>query len=248
MRRLLQLGLFLMSLNAISAFANTEQQEIDEYINTFNTGSSKAQTSACNELLWSGISDTRLYDVIERKLLEVLPTAAEDKRAIDLVAWYSKALGASGNDKYRKTLDKVVNGGHKKLAKYGQEGIAMLPDYKKWNPIISSTKNHLPGKSLQVNRFLNMLRSQEWDLKLLGTKRINYEKISDPDVLGVLKAEILKNYKSVTPDQVDTMQWMVRTLAALGAPQYLETIQEVSAKSTNNVLTKYADKIIKKYY
>jgi hypothetical protein len=252
MKRLLQLGMLLMSLNSISVFASAEQQEIDQYIDTIKNGSRKAQTGVCNELQWAGISDTRLFDVIEAKLLETLPTAADDKNAIDLVAWYSKALGMSGNDKYRGTLNKVANGGHKKLVKYGQEGIELLPKYKKWNPIISNPANFRADKSLQTNRFANMLKSDQWELQLIATKRINYGKITDPYLLDLLNTRILSDYqavdKSSEKERVDAFQWMIRTLAALGAPKYLDTLQQITSKASSRDLVSFTDKIIGKFY
>jgi hypothetical protein len=249
MKNLFYRGLLLLGLyHGIAAFAGAEQQEIDQYINILNTASWKEQEAVCSELQWSGISDTRLYDVIEAKLLGLLPSAAADKKSLDIVSWYSRALGTSGQDKYLGTLQQVASAPHIKLKRYGQVGVELLADYKKWNPIISNTKNHRADKSLRINRFLNMLQSDEWGLKRIATKRINYENISDPDVLAALNTEILQNYMAVTGDDIDTMEWMIRTLAEVGAPRYLETMQQISRKPPNKPMGRYTSKIIRKHY
>jgi hypothetical protein len=251
MKGVLRLGLILASLNMIPAYAGAEQQEIDAYINTFQNGSWKEQTSICNELQWSGISDPRLFDVIEAKLLGLL-SAETDKNSLDIIAWYSKALGMSGKDKYLGTLDKVVASGNKKLVKYGREGIDLIPKYKKWNPIISSSKNFRADKTLRLNRFANMLKSDEWELQLIAAKRMNYEKITDSYMLDTLNSEILGGYpaidKAADEDRLDAFQWMIRSLAALGAPKYLETLQEISTKASSKGLVGFTKKTIKKYY
>jgi hypothetical protein len=260
MKRLLQLGLLLASLNMISAFATAN--EVNEYMEIFQTGSYKAQTTAANQLQWSGISDKRLFDLIESKLLTILPSAAADKQAADVAAWYAKALGISGQDKYQGTLNKMAQGtfgtgeAHpkllKKLMKYGLEGIDLIPKYKKWNPIISNSKNFRADKSLQTNRYANMLKSNEWELQLIATKRMNHEKITDPSLLDLLNAKILKDYQAVSKSsdeaRIDAFQWMIRTLAALGAPKYLETMQEVSTKGSGKGVAGYAKKITGKFY
>jgi hypothetical protein len=248
MKRLLQLGLLLVSLNTISAFAGSEQQEIDQYIKAFRNGTWAQQIDICEELQWSGISDTRLFDVIESNLLKLLPTATSDKKAIDIVAWYAKALGMSGNDKYLKTLQKVASAEHKKLKKHGNESIDLVPQYKKWNPIISNSKKFNPGKSLRVNRFSNMLKSDEWQLKLIAAKRMNNEKITDSYLLETLHGEIKKNYKSVSDANLDNLEWMIKILAGLGAPKYQDTLQDIAANAPNDHLRSYTSKILKKNY
>lgn len=261
MKRLMRLGVLLTSLNMLSALAVADQGEINEYMEIFQNGSFKAQTTAANKLQWSGISDTRLFDLIESKLLAILPTAAADKQAADVAAWYAKALGTSGKEKYLGTLKKMASGefakGEKsklgqKLMKYGQEGIDMIPKYKKWNPVISNSKNSRADKSLQMNRYANMLKSDDWELQLIATKRMNYEKITDGYLLDLLNAKILGDYQAVgktsDKERIDGFQWMIRTLAALGAPKYLETLQEISNKGEGKNVAGFAKKIMGKYY
>lgn len=263
MKRLLRLVLLSAMLNAPSAFAGSEQQEIDQYITIFEGGVIGQQLDVCNELQWSGISDMRLFDVIESKLLAILQAPGEgDKRSTDLASWYAKALGTSGQDKYRGTLDKMASGAlvskelHPKLLKkqmkYGKEGLDMLPRYKKWNQIISDQKNFRSDKPLRVNRFANMLRSDQWELQLIATKRMNYEKYNDSYLLDMLNDKVRKGYPAMNnihdKERIDAFQWMIRSLGGLGAPKYLETLQEIVSKSSNKGIVSFTKKVIKKNY
>ncbi|MEA2059522.1 MAG: hypothetical protein U9P10_03155 [Thermodesulfobacteriota bacterium] len=66
-------------------------------------------------------------DVISEELLKLYNQNSGNKIMIDALSWMCKALGASGNPKYKETLNQVIQTGKSnKLKKYAKKSIRML--------------------------------------------------------------------------------------------------------------------------
>ena len=70
--------------------APVASDSLDEYIQIFTDGNSQQQTQAAKDLAWAGLSDPRLFDLIEQSLLEKYLTV-ENKYAVDDTAWLARA-------------------------------------------------------------------------------------------------------------------------------------------------------------
>ena len=67
----LWLGLMLlMALNSSFAAADRFEDEINNYISIFQTGTPEQQLLACQQLEGAGLSDHRLFDVIDHHKLD----------------------------------------------------------------------------------------------------------------------------------------------------------------------------------
>ena len=224
---------------------------VEKYIQAFSPGASEQmQLDALNELQWSGISDTRVYDLVERNLLDKYPSASS-KKNVDLVSWYAKSLGTSGLDKYRPSLQRVFDAGtDKKVTKYAREGLDNLAKYAVWNPIISDEKNARPDKPHPVNAYANMLRSENWEMMNIAAKRILAESVFDDYLLQVLDETLRGLYRESYSgkNQILTLAWMTRALAASGNPDYKTVIEEVADNAGTKKVRSYASKYLRKYY
>ncbi len=243
-------GLSLFFCTELSAASSEEL--IDEYIQAFSPGASEQmQLDALNELQWSGISDTRVYDLVEQNLLDIYLSARSRSKELDLVSWYAKSLGTSGLDKYRQTLKQVLDSKvNKKVSKYAQEGLDNLSKYAVWNPIISGKENARPDKPHFVNAYANMLRSKNWELMNMAAKRIWAEEVRDRYLLQVLDEVILRQYQASYSEKIHilTLAWMTRALASSSDPEYKATVEAVANNAGTRKVRSYASKYLRQYY
>ena len=84
----------------------------------------KVKKKAAQIITRRAYTDQDLYEVVNEELLKGYPTASD--KSIDTMAWLCKALGTSGNEKYKETLQKVKNSDNPKLAKFAAIGYDML--------------------------------------------------------------------------------------------------------------------------
>ncbi|MEN8169883.1 MAG: hypothetical protein ABFS08_06635 [Pseudomonadota bacterium] len=248
MRKLVGLLFTLLIISSTSAFAGSKAA-INEYIAIFKSGSYTEQQKACKRLQWAGISDTRIFDLVEANLLAGYKSA-NSKAAINEMAWLSKALGFSGKEKYRATIEAVAaDSGHKKLRKHGKKSIQILNDYIKWQPIISSKKNYNKGKSAEINRYANMLKSSELGLNLYAAKRVYNRHIDDKYLLNILKKSTENRLADggSSKDYIQTTAYMLKALAVTREAKYLAVVEDAAANASNRKVRKYAVKYLKQY-
>jgi hypothetical protein len=250
MKKLLGLLLALLLFNCTVTFADaTAEKEIKEYITIFSEGSYTAQEKACQRLEWAGLTDTRIFDLVEKNLLAGYQSA-DSRSTVNEMAWLVKALAFSGQEKYRNTIAEVAaNGGHKKLRKYAAQSNDMLTSYTRWNPIINDKKQYDPKQSAEANKFANMLRSDELELNLLATKRIYNEGLNDSYLLDTLKQATEKRLpeENNSKEYVDTVAWMLKTLATTRDEKYLAVVEYASTNASNRKVQKYASKYFSKF-
>ena len=97
------------------------------YITMLRSGNLRSKTDAGKLIVKEGVKDTAVLDVVEQELLKGYLASGEDRAAVDAMAWLCKALGASGNGKYRGTLQTVAQKApHRKLQKYAEQSLGQL--------------------------------------------------------------------------------------------------------------------------
>ena len=244
-------GMLLFNIEV--AFCDTHTASVDEYINVFQTGADATKIQASKELGWEGVTDTRLYDLIENQLNELVMVAdanSANRNMIELIAHLIHALAYSGNTKYRPTLegilDKVLN---TKVRRHANEALDEIDKYAVWNPIIQATGSSNPEKSVRVNRVVNMLRSDDFELKRLGAKRVYFVRKYDQYELDTLAEELLSNMSSDRRDRiyVDSMKWMIKALASSGNNAYADTLNRVEEEAVNSGIGRYSKSMASKY-
>jgi hypothetical protein len=74
-------------------------------------------------------SNTEVLDVLAEVTLEKYPQTGADFSTVDSVAWMCRALGASGNNRYRPVLDKISDDKsvHRKLRAHCEKAAKQLP-------------------------------------------------------------------------------------------------------------------------
>ena len=91
------------------------------------SNSLKQKTDAGKLIVRDGIKDVEVLDAVEVELLKGYVPSGSDRNAVDAMSWLCKALGASGNKKYKETLQTVAKKApHGKLQKYAKQSLDML--------------------------------------------------------------------------------------------------------------------------
>jgi hypothetical protein len=232
-------GLFLLVLcHATATYAGFEQEEaaeIQAYMDIFQGTSLELQKDACNELQWKGIADVRIYDLIAEKLQAILPASQiltkEGKKNMETAAWYAKGLGSSGMEKYLPVFEKMASSHRSKLQRYAREGTAKVGQYTRWNPVISDKKNFRADQPLQVNRFANMLRSEDEELKLIAVKRIDYDHVYNEYLLDILREETIKHHERAQSRNfnLELLKRMAQSLRGSKNKKYRDDLRKIEA-------------------
>src|SRR5438445_12567514 len=172
------------------AAAASVEDDVQRYIQIFS-GEKKLHNDAADTFSWMGLSDARLFDIVERRLLEDADAAQSDRNEKNRVARYIRSLGFSGQSKYEPTIRKFL--ASVPYGRFAEAALADLPQYSKWNPVISNRSSFDPKLSDDVNRVAARLPSDDLLLLRLGAKRFYFE--SKEDVLLELLAQQLRaNY------------------------------------------------------
>ncbi len=237
------LALVLTALASQLAGAATTEEDVAHYVEAVG-GPKDVRIKAMDDLAWKGISDARVFDLIEQHLLtELASDSAAERNEIDHEI---RALSFSGQAKYMPTLQKVV--ADSRYSRYGRTATTDLPYYARWNPIISDRSTFNPQYSDDDNRLLNMLHSNDLVLKRLAAKRVYFD-IKDQVVLDAMALEIKANFHNKhSGDDADAVAWMVKALGSSGQAQYRPLFQEAAASSPDHEVVSHANRVLEKHY
>ena len=229
------------------AAAASVEDDVQRYIQIFS-GEKNLHNDAADTFSWMGLSDTRLFDIVERLLLEDAAVARDNRSERNRVARYIRSLGFSGQTKYEPTIKKFL--GDVGYNRFAQAALQDLPDYNKWNPIISNRSSFDPKFSDNVNRVANMLRSDDLLLQRVGAKRVYFD--SKDDILLELLAQKLRgNYARTDLDdreRSDSVAWQAKALGSSKNEKYVALLREVAEKAVARHVVAHATEALAKYY
>lgn len=98
-----------------------------KYLRMLETNNTREQKSAAQLMVKSNLRDIVVLDAVEKILLNGYKTSGTDQDrndTVDTMSWLCKALGASGNSKYRATLTKVASDApNRKLKGYAEKSL-----------------------------------------------------------------------------------------------------------------------------
>ena len=229
------------------AAAVSVEDDVQRYIQIFSGGKS-LHSDAADTFSWMGLSDTRLFDIVEKRLLEDANASRDNRNERNRVARYIRSLGFSGQTKYEPTIKKFLgDAGYDRFARVALQDLA---DYNKWNPIISNRSSFDPKLSDNVNRVANMLRSDDLLLQRVGAKRIYFD--SKDDILLELLAQKLRTNYARTDlndrERGDSVAWQAKALGSSKNDKYVPLLQEVGEKAVAQPVAKHAKEALAKYY
>lgn len=238
------LSLIVAMAMSFQVLADTIDQDVERFILVFK-GDVSEHSYAAESLQWQGLSDPRLFDVIEQRLVQDFPPTTLTRKKDYRAMWYLRALGNSGQDKYIPTLTRYLS--DIDYANYAKVALKEIPEYRKWNLIISNRATFDAKYSDETNRVLNLLRSDSYHLKRLAAKRIYYARHHEPEILDLLAKEIRTGYTNITSENEDPIAWMIRGLGSSRNDKYKPLFEEIANKSTNSKLLVYVNKVLEAY-
>jgi hypothetical protein len=108
-RKIISLALgAVAALTSVNSFAALDEAE-KMYVDRMLKGSWVSLRDVAQSLYNTGNANTEVLDITAETLLERYQRAGEDRDAVDAVAWMCRALGASGNSRYRPVLERIEN-------------------------------------------------------------------------------------------------------------------------------------------
>ncbi len=244
------LAITALSLSTALAHAASSQKElVDRYVKIFSNEPAYVQEDAAQELEWVGLSDPRLFDIIEKNMKARYMDV--DRVGVNYASWMAKGLGYSGNEKYRAALEEVAaNAAHKNTRKHANTALELLQRHRVWNPLIAGNGQAISGLSIEQTGYVNMLKSGDRELQRIAAKRIYHERIRNKQILGVLFDEAKKGVANPGDDRndADAVAHMLKALAATSDPAYKPLIEDAAANAPDKNLRKWAARYLKSYY
>lgn len=232
-------ALYIPNLNTVYAASKSESQPFIDYFNKNHRANIKSKV---DELYWSGISDTRLFDIIESELKSGYMD--NSKMALETNSWLVKGLAVSGNRKYIKTMEEIIQSSSpKKLKKHTENAIATLEQYSVWLPIMNKGIENVPISKRSAKRVQNMLESDNSEMIRIGAKRVYHHHIDDKSLVAAAGKSLIKNFNNSNESvHVDAMAWLIKALAQSRDSKHKETLNRVAQEGSNKKIVKYAKK------
>ncbi len=135
-------GLFVACLFAGPA-AFAELNAVDQqYVEQLIKGGPSTQRQVAENMYNTAYRNAEVLDVMAEVVLEKYPLAGAQFNYVDSVAWMCRALGASGNNRYRPVLEKVSDdkSAHRKLRGHCEKASKQLPKGSE-NSYVAGTVN-----------------------------------------------------------------------------------------------------------
>ena len=235
-------ALLLALLIALPVHAASPEEDLNRYLQVFQ-GDTGPHVEAVRELAWMGLSDPQLYDVIEARLLQDYESARRVRAEKNRVSHYLRALGFSGQAKYTPTLERLANDAT--YRNHASNALRDLELYGRWNPVIANRATFSAAYSDEVNRILNMLRSEDLLLVRLGGKRVYFGN-TDEVLLEATAAKLRATMGMDTRESSDPISWLVKSLGSAKNEKYRALLEDVAANAANKKVRSYAAKELKR--
>ncbi|MBV1932638.1 MAG: hypothetical protein KUG71_13085, partial [Porticoccaceae bacterium] len=154
MNKLFFAVLFCLStiVNVVNAADMIDQRNIDRLVN----GGATSIRSASESLYRSGSSNREVLDVVAEVLLNGYQSGGGATH-IDAMAWAAKALGQSGDARYRNVLEEVLNNSsNRKLKKHTKKSLQSINSgdaapYAKGSVSLEALRNKTAQSSPKAN-------------------------------------------------------------------------------------------------
>ena len=235
----------LLGLFSGYAWSATLQEDTERYIAIFN-GPIEQHSAAADTLPWMGLSDARLFDILQRRILEEKDSASGQRNDRNRVARYVRGLGFSGQPKYAPTLRQLV--GDREYERFAKAALEDLPQYEKWNPIISDRATFDAKYSDDVNRVRNMLLTDDLLLARLAAKRVFFLTSREEELVDRLADTLRKNYRRDDgAETVNSLGWLIKGVSSAKLPRHLPLLQEVAQNAPNRSVQRHADDAARSY-
>ena len=235
--------IFLLLMNGPAAAFATLDEQIAHYLEVLDNGSYAAKTTMLERLQWSGLSDPRLYDQIESRLLADYQKEDLNKNDYAVMSHQARALSYSGNEKYRKSLKMVMKqAANKRVAKHARKALSQLKDFSRWQKLIEQSSANASAKEVEVASYMRMLNVDDVFVQRLAARAIYHEEQNDPDLLALTADKLKAIYaqEGLDKQEQDTAAWLCKALGQSGIAEYGQLLTRVADETPYKKIRKYA--------
>jgi len=228
-----------------TAAFDTVDGQIDHYLVILEGTDQRAKIAMLKRLQWSGLSDPRLFDVIEAAPLAVIDIKKLDKPTLQEATHKIRTLGYSGNEKYRASLSNLKqNAANRKMRGHAAKALLDLDRFGRWNRQIAASNVKVEGKSAEVTNYMKMLGVDDVLVQRLAARAIFHEKRKDPDLLGMVaeKLKAMHAREGLNGAAQDTGAWYAKALGQSG--NYRDLLVRVNQDSPYKKIKKHSLKFI----
>jgi hypothetical protein len=223
-------------------------RELDGLIEDFTNKKTPINELINNSIKWSGISDARLFDAIEK---ELLASYSKDTSfdGVQRNSWLVQALAFSGQPKYRTTIETVMNSSKsQKLRQHAESSLKVQPDFAQWSPVIAKGLADVPPERIGKQRTINMLTAADPELSRAGASFVLSKYLHDPEMIELTKQQLIARYKQASRDleAAEAAAWMCKVLGETGNKEFIPLLQEVKANAKQPAVERWAGKSISK--
>lgn len=114
-----------VSINVDAPYQYNEH-DAKQYVKQIKSQNPLAQRDAAKRIIRAQMFGPDVMDVVEEYLLKGFKIRGNNRDHVDAMAWMVKALGATGDSKYRPTLEKIQAEGNRKLRGYAKKSLAQM--------------------------------------------------------------------------------------------------------------------------
>ena len=232
--------------NPLLAFATLDEQ-VDYYLEVLERGGYTIKLQMLQRLQWSGLSEPRLFDAIEKQLLEHYHESEYNKQPLAVLAHQARALGYSGSEKYRATLVEVrQNAGHSKLRSHANTALQQLPRFRDWHLLIEASDFPVEDKAVEIGAYMKMLSVENPYVQRLAARAIFHERRQDSELLALAASRLESGYldPELPAAAQDTLVWLCKALGQSGGLTYQDLLAKVVIDSPHEKIKRQAEKYI----
>ena len=239
-------GVFILSFfsSSILAFSSKEDQ-INHYLELLSNSNAVATIQMLERLQWSGLMDPRFFDVIEANVIGQSQDNNIGPNAFKVLGYQVRALGYSGNEKYRDTLKEVKdNALELKIRGYAKKALRDMKRFSDWNTQIANSEFAVKSKPVEIETYMKMLNVDDPSVQKLAARAIYHEQQDDHDLLSLaaekLKAMYLK--EGLNREAQDTAAWLSKAIGQNGGEEFVTLLIEVVEKTPYKQIRRHAAK------
>lgn len=236
----------LQSIPVVASQADLDQ-EVDGLISFFKNNPRGSKILG-QKIKFSGISDPRFFDLVEKELITGLEQNNKKYRAEDY-AWFVQLLAFSGQEKYSATLAKIPTlTKSRKIKRHAASSLGVIRDFARWNPVISNGLENTPKDRIKKQRVINMLTAQDLELKRAGFSLVDTLYSHDEEMLGIVEKWLTDNYlyAKASDDMGEAAAWACRVLGSSGNTNYIPLLEKVQTSQPAGAVERWAKKSLRK--
>jgi hypothetical protein len=191
---------------------------------------------------WSGISDPRFFDKVETDLLaNYMKRGSSDD--VQYNAWLVQYLAFSGVERYRPTIQKVLETTkNSTLRRHAESSLRVLTDFAAWNPVIATGIETVAESQLGRRRVMNMLQANDPGLVRAGASSVFDSYVDDREITNLAAQQLMARYTRASDSEevAEAVAWLCKALGGTGDSEYIPFLEKVLAETRQKAVKRHA--------